>query len=139
MSPLTRKILYAVSFEACGILVSGLALLVLSDADAAHSFSLSALAATLAMLWSTAFNTGFEAWEARQPQRGRTPRRRALHAVLFEGGLLAVLLPVTAWWLSVGIWQAVMLEGGLVVVFILYTYAFTWAFDLIFGLPASAR
>ena len=139
MSPLSRKILYAVSFELCGILVAGMALLVMSSADAAHTFSLSALAATIAMLWSYAFNSSFEAWEARQPQRGRSTTRRALHAVLFEGGLMAVLLPVTAWWLSVGLWQALLLEGALVAVFIAYTYAFTWAFDRIFGLPASAR
>lgn len=87
MSPLSRKILHAVSFELCGILVAGMALLVMSSADAAHTFSLSALAATIAMVWSYAFNSGFKAREARQPQRGRSTTRRALHAVLFEGGL----------------------------------------------------
>ncbi len=139
MSPTRRKILYAVSFEICGIFVAGVALWLMSTADAARSFSLSALAATVAMIWSFAFNSVFEAWEARHPLRGRTKRRRAAHAILFEGGLLAVLLPLTAWWLSVGIVEALMLEAGLVAVFILYTYLFTWGFDLIFGPPASAR
>lgn len=139
MSPTRRKVLYAVSFEICGIVVAGLSLWAMSTSDVAHTFSLSALAAGVAMVWSVAFNSVFEVWEARQPQRGRTKIRRAAHAILFEGGLLAILLPLTAWWLSVGLWQALMLEAGLVAIFLLYTYAFTWIFDRVFGLPASAR
>lgn len=139
MSPVFRKVLYAVSFEVIGILIAGLALMVLASADPARSFSLSALAATIAMAWSYAFNGLFEAWEARQASRGRSRARRAAHAILFEGGLLAILLPLTAWWLGVSLWAALILEGWLIAIFILYTYLFTWAFDAIFGLPQSAR
>lgn len=139
MSPVFRKVLYAVSFEVIGIVIAGLALMVLSSADPARSFSLSALAATIAMAWSYAFNGLFETWEARQASRGRSRARRAAHAILFEGGLLAILLPLTAWWLAVSLWTALILEGWLIAIFILYTYLFTWAFDAIFGLPQSAR
>ncbi len=138
MSPRQRKILYAVSFELFGILVASTSLLILSSSDAVHTFSLAAVAAGAAMAWSYGFNSAFEAWEIRQIARGRTRMRRAAHAILFECGLLTVLLPLTAWWLSVGLVQALMLEGGLVAVFIAYTYAFTWAFDRVFGLPQSA-
>mgnify|MGYP002630742104 CR=1 FL=1 len=139
MSSFQRKVLYSVLLEICGILVAGLTLLLMSSADASHTFSLSALAATVAMLWSFAFNTLFETWENRQIKRGRSWARRATHAILFEAGLVAVLLPLTAWWLSVSILRALMLEGVLVAVFIAYTYVFTWAFDRLFGLPQSAR
>jgi uncharacterized membrane protein len=91
------------------------------------------------MIWSYIFNTAFEAWESRQIHRARTRLRRMVHAVLFEGGLLAVLLPLTAWWLSISMLQAMMLEAGLVAVFILYTYLFTLAFDGLFGPPISAQ
>ncbi|MGQ0610956.1 MAG: PACE efflux transporter [Paracoccaceae bacterium] len=139
MTPVFRKVLYAVSFEIIGILIAGLALMALAGADPVRSFSLSALAATIAMAWSYAFNSLFEAWEARQASAGRSRARRAAHAILFEGGLLAILLPLTAWWLGVSLWTALILEGWLIAVFILYTYLFTWAFDAIFGLPQSAR
>lgn len=62
-----------------------------------------------------------------------------MHSVLFEGGLVVILLPVMALWLQVTLWQALIWEGGLIAVFLVYTWAFTWAFDRIFGLPASAR
>ncbi len=139
MTPTRRKIVYAVSFEALGTLVASVALMLMSDASAASSLALSVLTATIALSWSYVFNTGFEAWEARQPVRGRSLKRRTAHALLFEGGLVLICIPVMAWWLQVGYLEALVYEAGLIALFIVYTYAFTWGFDRIFGLPASAR
>ena len=139
MTPTRRKIVYAVSFETLGTLVASVYLWVVSDASPASSLALSVLTATIALSWSFVFNTGFEAWEARQPVRGRSLKRRTAHALLFEGGLVLICIPVMAWWLQVGYLEALVYEAGLIAVFVLYTYAFTWGFDRIFGLPASAR
>ena len=81
MTPFQRKILYAVSFETLGIAVASLGLLLMSDANVAQSLTLSALTATIAMTWSVSFNALFETWEARQTTTGRSPARRALHAM----------------------------------------------------------
>jgi uncharacterized membrane protein len=139
MSPTRRKILYAVSFETLGTLVAAVGLMFMSDAGAGSSFVVSVLAATIALCWSYLFNTIFEAWEARQTVKGRSLRRRTAHALLFEGGLVLILVPVMAWWLQVTLLQALAYEAGLIAIFIIYTYVFTWGFDRIFGLPASAR
>ena len=139
MTPARRKIVYAVSFEALGTLLASVALMLMSEASASSSLVLSLLTATIALSWSFVFNTGFEAWEARQPVKGRSLRRRTVHALMFEGGLVLICIPVMAWWLQVGYLEALVYEAGLIAVFILYTYAFTWGFDRIFGLPASAR
>jgi uncharacterized membrane protein len=139
MSPLRRKILYAVSFETLGTLVAALGLMLMARTDAGTSLALSVIAATVALGWSYLFNTLFEAWEARQPVRGRPPARRIVHAVLFEGGLVLILVPIMAWWLRVTLAQALVYEAGLIALFLVYTYVFTWGFDRLFGLPASAR
>lgn len=139
MSPTRRKIVYAVSFETLGTLVASVALMLMSQASAGSSLALSVLTATIALFWSYLFNTGFEAWEARQPVKGRSIRRRTVHALMFEGGLVLICIPVMAWWLQVGYIKALVYEAGLIVLFMVYTYAFTWGFDRIFGLPASAR
>ncbi|MEO6299129.1 MAG: PACE efflux transporter [Paracoccaceae bacterium] len=139
MTPLTRKITYAISFETLGILVEGAGLLFMSDASASESLLLAAICAAFAMTWSLAFNAMFEGWEARQTVRGRPMSRRALHTLLFEGGLTLLLLPFLAWWLQVSLLRALTLEAGLIAIFVVYTYVFTWAFDAIFGLPPSAR
>ena len=139
MRPALRKILYAITFEVGGILIGGAALTLMSDAGAAKSVSLAAFGACIAMLWSLIFNTMFEAWETRQSTKGRSPLRRAAHAVLFEGGLVLILLPAMAWWLNTTLWAALSYEAVLIGVFLIYAWAFTWAFDKIFGLPASAK
>ena len=139
MSPARRKIIYAVSFETLGTLLASAALMLMSDADAGASLALSILTATIALTWSFVFNTIFETWEARQPIKGRSLARRSAHAILFEGGLVLICIPVMAWWLQVGYLQALVYEAGLIAIFIAYTYVFTWGFDRVFGLPASAR
>ena len=57
----------------------------------------------------------------------------------FEGGLALVLIPLMAWWFGVSLWQATVMEAGLLLFFLVYTYAFNWVFDQVFGLPASAQ
>lgn len=137
--PTLRRILYATSFEVGGVLMSTGLLLLMADTSAGGSFVFSALASTVAMLWNLSFNAMFEAWETRQPTRGRSLARRITHALLFEAGLAAALLPLTAWWFSVSLLTALAYEGVLIGAFLIYTYLFTWAFDRLFGLPASAR
>ena len=92
----------------------------------------------IAIGWNLVFNALFEAWERRQPVRGRGVARRVAHAIGFEGGLLLWLVPFFAWWLGVSLWQALLMDLGLLVFFLVYTYVFTWVFDRLFGLPASA-
>lgn len=137
--PTLRRLIYATTFEAGGVLMSTALLLLMADTTAGGSLAFSILASTVAMLWNLAFNAMFEAWEARQATRGRSLARRTAHALLFEAGLVLMLLPLTAWWFSVGLLTALAYEGVLIVAFLIYTWAFTWAFDRLFGLPASAR
>jgi uncharacterized membrane protein len=139
LPPLRRRILCAVLFEGLGIVLSTLLLMAISGADAAASGSLSALAAGIALAWNLAFNAAFEAWEHRQPRKGRPLALRIAHAALFEAGLTAILVPIVAWWLGVTLWQALVYDLAIVVFFGVYALVFTWAFDRVFGLPASAR
>jgi uncharacterized membrane protein len=137
--PTLRRLIYATTFEAGGVLMSTALLLLMADTTAGGSLAFSILASTVAMLWNLAFNAMFEAWESRQTTRGRSFARRTAHALLFEAGLVLMLLPLTAWWFSVNLLTALAYEGVLIVAFLIYTWAFTFAFDRLFGLPASAR
>ncbi len=139
MSPLSRKIVFAISFESLGIVLASGLLLLISSASPDQTLILSAINAAVALLLNFTFNAAFEHWEARQPIKGRPLFLRATHAVLFEGGLTLLMVPFMAWWLQITLWQSFLFEAALIILFLVYTYAFTWAFDRIFGLPASAR
>ena len=57
-------------------------------------------------MWNFIFNGLFERWEARQPRKGRSVLRRIVHAVGFEAGLVAMLVPLFAWVLGVDLLTA---------------------------------
>lgn len=139
VSPKIRKITYAVSFETLAILMGASVLKLFSGAPAEATLGLSVTGAVIALGWSYLYNSLFEAWEARQATKGRSLLRRAIHATLFELGMTALLLPVTAWFLSVGLWTAFVYELGLILFYLGFAWVFTWAFDKVFGLPDSAR
>jgi uncharacterized membrane protein len=71
--------------------------------------------------------------------RGRSFARRLAHGAGFEGGLVILLLPVMSLWLDISLLTAFLANLGLLVFFFFYAISFTWCFDRVFGLPASAR
>jgi uncharacterized membrane protein len=102
--------------------------------------SVAAIAASaIAVVWNLVYNTLFERWEASQAKRGRSLLRRVVHAIGFEGGLVVTLVPLFAWWLDISLWQAFVLDLGLIVFFLVYTFVFNLLFDRVFGLPTSAQ
>lgn len=139
MQGVKRRVVYVALYEAVAIVLAALGFMLASDADAASATGLSVLSSAVAVLWNLAFNHGFERWEARQRVRGRSLGRRVAHAVGFEGGLAAILVPVMAWWLDISLWQALVMDLGLLLFFLAYTFVFNWIFDRVFGLPRSAR
>ena len=138
MQGIRRKVVYVSLYEGFAILFSSIGLALLSGAGAGKSTALAVLCSAIALIWNLIFNTLFEAWEARQPVRGRSIKRRVAHALGFEGGLAAILVPLFAWWLSISLWDALVFDAALLVFFLIYTFVFNWLFDRVFGLPASA-
>jgi uncharacterized membrane protein len=133
-----RKVVHATLYEALAILIVTAVMQPLSGMGPESTGPFAIATSVIALLWNMAFNSAFEAWERRQPDRTRTPRRRAAHALLFEAGLVIMTVPMIAWWMHMGWWDAFMADLGLVLLFLTYTFCFNWAFDRVFGLPASA-
>ncbi len=138
MQGMRRKIVYVALFEAIAIACTT-AMLTLTGHDSAKASATAVGASAVAIVWNFIFNSLFEAWETRQATKGRSLARRVAHAIGFEGGLVLLLVPLIAWWLNITVWQAFVLDLGLVVFFVVYGFLFNLAFDHLFGLPASAQ
>ena len=138
MQGLKRRVIYITLYEGIAIVAASAGLALMSGQGLGHSGVLAVIASVIAVLWNLSFNWLFERWESRQAVRGRSVWRRIAHAIGFEGGLIAFLVPMFAWGLGVSLWEALVMDLGLVVFFLVYTFAFNWAFDRVFGLPASA-
>lgn len=134
-----RRVVYVTLYELIAIAAATAGLAFLSGQGAAHAGVIAALAALIAVAWNLLFNWAFERWEERQEVRGRSTRRRVVHAVSFEMGLVVTLVPIFAWWFNISLWQALVMDIGMIVFFLCYTFVFNWVFDQVFGLPASAQ
>lgn len=139
LSPIARRVVFALLFEGIGLAVGTLGLMALSGTDPVTAGTASFGTMTIALVYNYVFNWAFEAWERRQPLRGRPLKVRLIHGALFEAGLVVLMVPFLAWWMQIGLFEALVYDIGLLVLFGVYTLGFTWAFDRVFGLPQSAR
>ncbi|WP_296183547.1 PACE efflux transporter [Pseudomonas sp. UBA1879] len=139
MQGATRKVVQAILYELIAIAVLSPTLSLIYDDGLAHAGALSVMLSASALIWNMVYNYVFEYWEARQTQRTRTLRRRLLHSLGFEGGLVVMLVPLVAWWLDITWWSALATNLGLFVFFFFYALVFQWGFDRVFDVPASAR
>lgn len=94
----------------------------------AHMGLLTLMISLIAMAWNMVFNAMFDSAQRRLGFR-RTLAARAVHSVLFEVGLVLAVVPLAAWWLDIGLWEAFVLDIGIVLFFLPYTFAFNWAYD----------
>ena len=138
MSPITRRVFQAILYEVIAIAVVGPALSFAFNESQTSTFGLAVVLSTIALTWNYAFNWIFERWESQQMVRGRSFARRLAHGAGFEGGLVVILMPVMSLWLDISPAAAFVANLGLLVFFFFYAILFTWAFDQVFGLPASA-
>ena len=134
-----RRVIYVALYELIAIAAATAGLALVAGQSAGHSGVVAVAASAIAIVWNIVFNWAFERWEARQSVKGRSVRRRIAHAIGFEGGLVFILVPLFAWWFQVTLWQALVMDLGLVVFFLCYTFVFNWVFDAVFGLPLSAQ
>ena len=138
MQGIRRRIVFVTLYELIAIVATSAGLAAFSDSGLQRAGVAAVVSSAVAVVWNVVFNTLFERWEARQTVRGRSRARRLAHAIGFEGGLVVTLVPFFAWWLDITLWQAFVLDLGLLLFFLVYTFVFNWVFDRIFGLPASA-
>lgn len=133
-SPLQRsrseRVAHALAFELIALLICAPALTWLLGKPLLQLGLLTLMFSTVAMLWNMLFNSLFDRAQRRLGFQ-RTLPVRLCHATLFELGLVVVLVPLAAWWLSIGLLEALLLDIGLLLFFLPYTVAFNWSWDVL--------
>lgn len=97
------------------------------------------VSATIATAWTYLYNLVFDHALLRfaGDVRKSVPMR-IVHALLFEAGLLLILLPFIAWYLQVSLLDAFLMDLSFAVFYLGYTFMFNWLYDLVFPLPSSS-
>ncbi|WP_122709600.1 multidrug/biocide efflux PACE transporter [Pseudomonas viridiflava] len=125
---LRERILHAGLFELGGVILVAPLLAWLMNHSLAMMGAMTVMISTVAMLWNMAYNALFDRLRARFGF-AMSLMTRALHALGFEGGLILAVVPLAAWWLSISLFEAFVLDIGLLLMFLPYTMLFNWAYD----------
>ncbi len=136
MRSLPDRIRHVISFEIIGLaLVTPLGALAFGQ-PMLDIGVLSAIVAVIATLWNLVYNYLFDI--ALKRARGGTAKgavMRVFHAILFELGLLATLMPLIAAYLGISLWQALMMDISFAIFYMVYAFLFNLVYDRIFPLP----
>ena len=132
------RIRLALSFEIIGLaIVIPLGALVFSM-PVADIGIVGVVSATIATVWNYLFGLMFD--HAKLWLMGdvhKSVLARVIHAVLFELGLLAILLPFIAWQLGISVFQAFILDISFALFYLVYAFVFNWLYDLVFPIPTE--
>ncbi|GHG93709.1 PACE efflux transporter [Pseudodonghicola xiamenensis] len=131
------RIRHAILFELIAlIIVTPLGGLIFG-VEIGHFGVITVISATIAMIWNYIFNLGFDHGMLRVIGHTRkTLPVRIGHALLFEIGLLCLLVPFIAWYLGAPLLQALIMDVALSGFYVVYAIAFNWAYDTIYPIPA---
>jgi len=130
------RVRHAMMFEIIGlaIFIPGSAFIL--DKPAADMGVIGVVSATTATVWNFLFNLGFD--KAMLRFTGSVHKSmivRVLHAILFEGGLIVLLIPFIAWYLGISLITALVMDIAIVVFYLVYAFVFNIAYDRLFPLP----
>ncbi|MCU4304745.1 chlorhexidine efflux PACE transporter AceI [Acinetobacter ursingii] len=123
-----RRIIHALSYEVILLVIIAIALSFIFDVPMEVTGSLGIAMAVTSVVWNMIFNHFFEKFEHKH-QLKRTIKIRILHAIGFEGGLMLATIPMVAYAMNMSIWQAIVLDFGLTMCILIYTFIFQWCYD----------
>jgi uncharacterized membrane protein len=127
---ITERVFQAVGFELLAIVICTPLLAWVMDKPMLDMGVVTMAIAALALAWNVLFNGLFDRLLKRLAM-ARTAWVRVVHALLFEGGLVALGVPLIAWWLDISLWQAFVLDIGVLLFFLPYTYVYHWVYDVV--------
>lgn len=67
----------------------------------------------------------------------KTVPLRVLHALLFEGCLLLLFLPMIAWYLGVTLGEALMIDVTMATFYLVHTFVYNWIYDKVYPIPKA--
>jgi uncharacterized membrane protein len=138
INTLFRRVIHAVLFEFFALIILVPLMSYGFGMDMLHFGALAVMLALSAMASNMIYNHIYEAFEHRYGWR-RTVRMRVCHTLGFEAFFMSIALPLTAWWLDISLWDALMLDLVFSVFFMLYAFCFNWVYDIVRQRMGKAR
>ncbi|WP_144210570.1 PACE efflux transporter [Shewanella donghaensis] len=123
-----ERVFHSVLFEVLAVTLSIAGLAIFTDHDVASLSGTMIVIASIAMVWNYAFNWVFDLY-VKGDKTKRTFSMRIFHVSLFEAGLLVLTIPVMAYFLSVSLWNAFLMDLGVTIFITIYAFLFNLSYD----------
>ena len=125
-----RRLIHAISYEVILLVIIAIALSFIFSMPLEVTGILGVIMAIISVIWNMIFNHYFEKVEHKY-QWKRTIPVRILHAVGFEGGLMLATIPIIAYMMNMSFIEALILDFGLTMYILVYTFIFQSCYDTI--------
>jgi uncharacterized membrane protein len=140
MRTVPDRIRHALSFEIIGLLLAVPFGALLFNHPMEDIGVVTIVSSVVATVWNYLYNWGFD--HALKRLTGSVEKSlpvRIGHAVLFEVGLVALLMPFVAWYLGISIIDALLLDVSLAIFYMVYAFIFNLAYDRVFPVSGTAH
>lgn len=125
-----ERVFHAFAFETIAIVLCAPLFAYIMDTTITAMGALTIMVATIAMMWNYLYNFAYD----RLYRRFKFHKGffvRCAHATLFELGLIIFSVPLAAWWLSLDLVTAFMMDIGMLLFYLPYTVIYNWCYDVI--------
>lgn len=132
------RIRHTLGFEIIGLLIFAPLASLVFGYDLQLMGVIAIVASIIATLWNFIYNLLFD--HAMVRVRGdvhKTVLIRVFHALLFEGGLLLLFMPMIAWYLGITLWEAFIMDIAMASFYVVYAFIYNWIYDKVFPIPAD--
>ncbi|MBJ2247813.1 multidrug/biocide efflux PACE transporter [Pseudomonas haemolytica] len=127
---ITERFLQALGFEGLALLICTPLLVWITGRPALEMGVVTLGISLLALSWNVIFNSLFDRLKIRL-QLANGGWTRVLHALLFEGGLILLAVPLIAALMKISLLEAFILDIGVLLFFLPYTYVYHWGYDVL--------
>ena len=124
----SERIFHSLLFEILALVFMTCLAMLVSDKPLTSLGGLAIAMSLIAMSLNYGYNLGFDRIYG-EDRINRTFKLRIWHSVGFEFFMILLTLPVVMWVLEVGFIQALILDIGAVLFFLVYTLVFNYAYD----------
>lgn len=126
------RIRHAIAFEIIGLVLM-VGILSQFGFELAHVGAMGLAFSIIATVWNYVYNIGFDNFMMKKfNSTDKSLLVRVFHSIGFEAGLLIITIPAIAWMLNLSLWDAFLLDMGMVVFYLIYAYVYNLAYDKIF-------
>lgn len=126
------RIRHAIAFEIIGLVLM-IGILSQFGFELAHVGAMGLAFSIIATVWNYFYNIGFDNVMMKMfNSTNKSVLVRIFHSIGFEAGLLIITIPAIAWMLNLSLWDAFLLDLGMVVFYLVYAYVYNLAYDKIF-------